>query len=269
MKRALQWGALFIWGRVLRGGSVLLCLGFSSSAMASDCRAERIDEEVHVAYVYDGDTVRLDDGRKLRLAGINTPEVAHGQSPGEPLADEARLFLSSMLEGDRRVRVRYEVQRHDRYGRLLAHLYLMDDSSIEERLLAEGLALQLVVPPNSWQSDCYRQVERDARRRQRGVWRHDYYRPLSGPPVAGRVDGFQLRRGVVRRVTRSNESVWLTLDSGVVLRVPRADLPRFDGVALETLTGQQVEARGWLHYANGQYQLTVRDPVALTVESEW
>ena len=92
---ASNWDALFrfIVGRPLAGLCcfVLLVGGAPSRALAAvDCPADRIDEYVEVADVHDGDTVRLVDGRKLRLIGFNTPELARDESPAEPLATEAR-----------------------------------------------------------------------------------------------------------------------------------------------------------------------------------
>lgn len=260
LKRALQRGALFvflsslfIWGRV----------------EGSECPADRVDDEARIAFVYDGDTVRLEDGRKIRLAGINTPEVAKKDKNGEPLADEARAYLSKLVDGNRTVRLRYEQERKDRYGRLLAHLYLSDGSSIEERLLNEGLAQQLVVPPNHWQSQCYQRIERRARQQHRGLWQLDYYQPLRKKPDLADDGKFRVIGGAVVHVGESRKSVWLNLDSGVAVRIARRDLHYFAGNDLRALKGQSVVARGWLKYDGQRFQITVRHPSALMKSSDW
>lgn len=237
--------------------------------LAGECPADRIDEIAQVAYVYDGDTIRLTDGRRVRLAGINTPEVAHHGKKAEPMGNEARLFLSRLLPLGGRVQLRYERERKDHYGRLLAHLYLMDGRSIEALLLADGLAQQLVVPPNSWQSGCYQQVEHQARTHHVGIWRLAYYRPIEGPPPPSRGSKFRSVKGVVERIATTRKSVWLNLDSGVALRIPRANLPQFTSINLYQFRGHEVVARGWLRYERGHYKLTVRHPSALLPADKW
>jgi endonuclease YncB( thermonuclease family) len=265
-KRALQRGALF----VLRFPLLLCVIALSpTTGQGSECPADRIDEEVTVAFVYDGDTVRLEDGRKIRLAGINAPEVARRDKAGEPLADEARAHLSQLLDSSRHVRVRYEQERRDRYGRLLAHLYLPDGSSIEERLLGEGLAQQLVVPPNRWQSSCYQRIEQRARQQRRGVWRLDYYQPLRANPAHSSDGRFRVIGGTVVRVAESRKSLWLSLDTGMAVRIARRDLHYFTDTDLHGLKGQSVVARGWLSYDGQRYQTTVRHPSALMKVSDW
>jgi micrococcal nuclease len=268
-KRAHLWGALFVWLTWISTSSVLLSPALAPAwAAAGECRADHIDEIVRVAFVYDGDTVKLSDGRKVRLAGINAPEISHHGKAAEPLGEEARAFVVHLLPGDGHLQLRFERQRQDRYGRLLAHLYLMNGDSIEERLLAKGLAQQLVIPPNGWQSSCYQQVERKARHLRLGIWRNDYYRPV-GAPQPDDVGKFLLINGAVAHLNMSRKSLWLTLDSGVVLRIPGVDLPQFDGVDIRGIIGRSVVARGWLRYEHNHYQLTVRHPSALLMAEQW
>jgi endonuclease YncB( thermonuclease family) len=265
-KKAPQRGAFFVFPLPL----FLCAIGlFSPVAQGGECPADRTDEAVEIAFVYDGDTVRLKDGRKIRLAGINAPEVSRKDKPGEPLADEARAHLSRLLDSGRRVHARYEQERRDRYGRLLAHLYLADGSSIEERLLEEGLAQQLVVPPNRWQSSCYERIEQRARQQRRGLWRLDYYQPLRVSPARTGDGSFRIIGGSVVRVAESRKSVWLNLDTGMAIRIARRDLHYFTDIDLHGLKGHSVVARGWLKYDGQRFQTTVRHPSALMKASDW
>ncbi len=269
MKRAPQRGALF----VLRYPLLLCVFALCSSAVrGAECAADRIDEEARVAYVYDGDTVRLEDGRKIRLAGINAPEVAKQDVVAEPMADEARAYLERLIAGERTVRLRFEQERHDRYGRLLAHLFLKSGSNMEERLLGEGLAQQLVVPPNTWQSDCYQRVEQRARRQQRGIWRLDYYQPLKREPPRSSDGRFRSIGGTVVRVAESRKSLWLNLDTGMAVRIARSDLRYFADVelhGLQGLQGQPIVVRGWLKRDGQRLQITLRHPSALMKAADW
>ncbi|HKJ23067.1 MAG TPA: thermonuclease family protein, partial [Gammaproteobacteria bacterium] len=116
----------------LRWLAALWCAAAAATATAGadTCGPSRVDARAHVAYVYDGDTVRLDDGRRIRLIGVDTPEIAHDGNPAQPFALAARQFLIDLLHqsgGD--VRLRYGPERKDHYHRTLAHLYLPDGQS--------------------------------------------------------------------------------------------------------------------------------------------
>lgn len=76
-------------------------------------------EKVLVSRVVDSDTIQLDDGRRVRLIGVDTPETVHPQKGVEPYGKEASNFTHSMLEG-REVYLEYDVQLTDKFGRTLA-----------------------------------------------------------------------------------------------------------------------------------------------------
>ena len=75
---------------------LLVCCPITSRA--GDCAAMGAQEQVEVSYVYDGDTVKLADGRRLRFIGINAPEIGHHGEPNQPFAAQARVFLVNMLD---------------------------------------------------------------------------------------------------------------------------------------------------------------------------
>jgi endonuclease YncB( thermonuclease family) len=83
--------------------------------------------------VLDGDTLRLPDGRRLRLPVVDTPEM------GRPCSDEARAFTAARLQAAREVRLADDDPPRDRYGRLLADV-LLDGASLSASLLGAGLA---------------------------------------------------------------------------------------------------------------------------------
>lgn len=124
----------------------------------------------------DGDTIELSDGRLVRYIGIDTPEVrrkVHDQwvVDPEPFARQATEANRRLVEG-KPVRLEYDVQSHDRYGRLLAYVYV-GDQMVNEALLAEGVAQLLTIPPNVRYVERFRALAKDARRQKRGLWRDD------------------------------------------------------------------------------------------------
>ena len=150
-------------------GSLLLCC-IAQASLADDCAAGHIPERVRVVYVYDGDTVKLEDGRRLRFIGINTPETRHHDQAKQPYANEAKALLQKMLAShNHTLRLQPGRQRRDHYGRLLAHAFLENGENLAVRLLQEGLATTLVVPPNTWGHDCYQLHENMARSSGQGI----------------------------------------------------------------------------------------------------
>ncbi|HYF12248.1 MAG TPA: thermonuclease family protein [Actinomycetota bacterium] len=125
-----------------------------------------------VTRVVDGDTAHVElDGRDvtIRFIGIDTPEsVAPGQ-PVECFGPEAADYTTDRLEGAR-VRVEFDVEREDRFGRTLAYVWIGDEL-FNETLLRHGYALVTTFPPNVRYVDRFVTAQRDARERGRGLWR--------------------------------------------------------------------------------------------------
>lgn len=126
-----------------------------------------------VSRVIDGDTVELADGRLVRYVGVDTPEVRRRSETGwvedpEPFGREATDANRRLVEG-KTVRLEYDVQTHDDYGRLLAYVYV-DGEMVNARLLEDGYAQPLTIPPNVKYAEQFRRLARDAREARRGLW---------------------------------------------------------------------------------------------------
>lgn len=243
----------------------LLFLAQPSQGLAQpNCSIDRADSTATVSYVYDGDTVKLSDGRKLRFIGINTPEIDHDGGLSEPFASKARRRVEQLTAGGR-IQLRYGNERHDRYGRLLGHPYLADGRSLNVLLLEEGLATTLVVPPNAWNHECYQEVERQARENGVGIWSHPSYQVVSPAELGVGGQGYRLVGAVLERVEESRNSIWLELEGPMALRVPRKDLANFAAMDFQTKVGRRVVARGWPHFHKGKWRMTVRHPAALEI----
>src|SRR5690606_16703599 len=125
-----------------------------------------------VISVTDGDTfkVRLDNGKTetVRLILVDTPETKHPSKPVQPCGPEAYEFTKRMVSG-KKVTLELDVQERDKYGRLLAYVYV-GGKSVQESLLAEGLAKVAVYPPNVKYVDKYRAIEQKAKAAKKGIW---------------------------------------------------------------------------------------------------
>lgn len=232
-------------------GALLLC---TPTAFALNCPADRIDEQVRVVGVADGDTLRLSDERRVRIIGINTPERAHKGHPAEPLAEQAYVELQRLMRtGDGHVNLRLGDEAHDRYGRVLAHVFLTDGQSVEARMLEQGLASRVAIPPNVWGQDCFAQAEQTAREAGRGIWALPAYRtPVDARKLPANATGYMLLQGRVERVGGSRHAQWINLEGGVALKIDHDLLPYFRDFNTKALEGKRIEARGWLTRPGGK-----------------
>ena len=121
-----------------------------------------------VVYIYDGDTIKLANGEKVRYLGIDTPEMNYKAPPAEYFAKDAKAFNQSLVDG-KVVRLEFDAQRRDKYQRLLAYVYL-DDIFINKKMIEEGYAKILIIPPNEKYSDEFLKLQRKARQEGKGVW---------------------------------------------------------------------------------------------------
>ncbi len=125
-----------------------------------------------VVHVVDGDTVvvALRDGTRatVRLLGADTPETVDPRKPVQCFGPEASAYTKEHL-GGRAVRLEFDVERHDRYGRLLAYV-IVDGHRFEDDLLRLGYARLLVIAPNGSHARTMLAEELAARRGRRGLW---------------------------------------------------------------------------------------------------
>ncbi|MDX9739576.1 MAG: thermonuclease family protein [Gammaproteobacteria bacterium] len=244
-RKARHWRAFSFFGLLVLGAGSALADG-----QALDCGPNGIDERAIVERVHDGDTLRLRDGRTVRLIGINAPELARrdGSTPAEAHAARAREALESLTPPGSKVDLDFDADREDRYGRLLAHIYLVQgqERDVQQMLLEQGHAFAIVVPPNAGKAACYRYAERRARERRAGLWALPDYEPVPADGLEPGASGFRLIRGRVDRVAETRGSWWLDLEGGTSLRILKADMLNFRDYPLAGLAGQMVEARGWL-----------------------
>ncbi|MEW6660864.1 MAG: thermonuclease family protein [Bacillota bacterium] len=125
-----------------------------------------------VTRVIDGDTfiVKMKDKEeRVRLIGVDTPETKAPGKEQEPYGTEAEAFTRKLLQG-KQVRLELDVQERDRYGRILAYAYLPEGTFINAKLVQEGYARVMTVPPNVRYADLFLQLEREARMARRGLW---------------------------------------------------------------------------------------------------
>lgn len=123
-----------------------------------------------VRFVYDGDTILLSNGEKVRYLGINAPELDPEGNRHEFMAIAARKFNTKLVKG-KKVRLEFDKERRDRYGRLLAYVYLVKTGEMVNMLmLKNGMAYALLKRPNVKYRDLFLKCQREAMQKKIGIW---------------------------------------------------------------------------------------------------
>jgi micrococcal nuclease len=169
---------------------ILVTLLVTISVTISSASAEFIPllptKKPIVAYVIDGDTIaiRIDRGmEKVRLIGIDTPESRENERAALQ-AERSHRDIKTIMEFGRRakdalkgllpkgteIRVEYDVQKRDKYGRLLGYIYTQDNAMVNEEMVVRGYAQLLTIPPNVRYADRLRKALTKSQREKRGLW---------------------------------------------------------------------------------------------------
>jgi len=213
---------------------------------------------VQVFSVHDGDTLRTAKGEKIRLLGINSPEVANQGKPGQIMGDKAKQRLTELVAG-KRVQLQMDKEKHDVYKRTLAQVFLRNDSWINAQMVREGLAYVYTFPPNFRWVGKLMQAETEARRNKRGIWKTKRFRVLNSKSVS------KLHIGQFRVVTGSvsNTEKWSFQLGKLQISIPRKYRQWFTGGAVVD-TGQTVTVRGTVRLSSkGQLYMALHSPADL------
>lgn len=120
-----------------------------------------------IEHVSDGDTVVLKAVGKTRLIGIDTPEVFN--TP-ECFGKQASAFTKQLLPSGTKVRLWWDSEPTDKYGRMLLYLQLPDGRLVNDLLASKGMAVTLTIPPNVGRADRLRALAKKARASKLGLW---------------------------------------------------------------------------------------------------
>ena len=205
------------------------------------CTATAATEPVAVSRVIDGDTLELHDGRRVRLIGVDTPEIGYRGKRSEPYAQAARRRLQEMVAPGG-LRLQRGQEPEDRYGRTLGHLFTAEGQNVEAQLLREGLGFALAVPPNIALWACHRDAEDMARGKRRALWAGNPQTPAGSL----RNPGFALISGRVITVERTTGQYWIELDGPLVLNLRDQDSIYFADQTPSQWLGRELEVRGWV-----------------------
>lgn len=224
---------------------VALLLVAGHSASASPCQFESLGEG-RVVGIVDARSVRLDDGREVRLSGI------------EPTAS-TRQALASLLVG-RDVTLRSTDDTPDRYGRQGALVFIGEsDSSVQAVLLAQGDALVSAEIADKACATALTSSEAEARRQKKGSWADPSAIKNAESPddILAGIGRFMVVEGKVLSVRQAGAMTYLNFGRnwtrGFAATISRRNLPAFEsaGINLKSLENKRIIVRGWVEGTTG------------------
>lgn len=156
---------------------LLLILSLSNVSCVSnesEHQTNNNDGTFAVKKISDGDTFWIyngtEKGEKIRLIGIDAPESKNVFKKKQGYyGKEAKEYLTNLLKGER-VKLEYDVDRTDQYGRTLAYVFLQDGTFVNAELVKNGYAMVMTVPPNVKYAEEFVKLQREARENNRGLW---------------------------------------------------------------------------------------------------
>jgi len=122
-----------------------------------------------VGFVYDGDTILMERGERIRYLGIDAPEMDHQSGKHEFLAQAAREFNLDLV-GKAKIRLEYDLEKKDVHGRVLAYVFLENGKMVNELLLRQGLAHVLFGAGRLKYRDLFLDSQRKAMKERLGIW---------------------------------------------------------------------------------------------------
>lgn len=122
-----------------------------------------------VKYVYDGDTILIDSGERVRYVGIDAPEIGREGKETEFMALEAR-DVNRQLVAQSKIRLEFDEERKDRHGRVLAYVFLESGEMVNGLLIRKGLARVLCKKPNTKYQSLFVRYQRLAMTEKLGIW---------------------------------------------------------------------------------------------------
>ncbi|MGF7535441.1 thermonuclease family protein [Bacillus mexicanus] len=152
----------------------------SSSETKTDAKnvSEYATIQATVISVIDGDTIKVsinNKEEKVRFLLVDTPETVSPRVGVQPFGKKASNYTKSMLKKGTEVQIEKDVSERDKYGRLLAYVYV-NGQMINKLLLKEGLArVAYVYAPNTRYVDDFKKIQEEARTEKKGIWSLEDY----------------------------------------------------------------------------------------------
>lgn len=129
------------------------------------------EEWVRVKWVADGDTIVLKDGTFVRYIAIDSPEIDHQNNIAEPYGYAAKEYNEKLVLSTK-LRLEYDREKTDRFGRKLAYVFTENGVFVNQALLEKGYAFYLHSKPNLKYRDLLIKTQQQAMAHKRGIWKN-------------------------------------------------------------------------------------------------
>jgi len=254
--------------------STFFTLTFSTLTFSATEQSCKVDTSkllwTKAKYAITGDTIVI-NRQRVHLAGIHAPKIGKAQkfnSSGEPLAKESQTFLNKLLANNNLdVGVEFDTTQLDNRNRQLVHLFLKDGTSIQQKMLESGFAVNRTMYNNLKHAKCYYQAEQKARKGGYQLWDYMAKHPDSHFPLVDssklttKDTGFRIIRGKVVKVDKSSTNYIINMDT-TGIRIPREYWDRFDYNKIKALKGQTIEVRGYAYLYKRVMYMIIKEPYA-------
>jgi endonuclease YncB( thermonuclease family) len=151
---------------------ILLCLiatALFTLTIAGQKSVEGKERLFRVKFVYDGDTILIDNNEKVRYIGINSPEIDHKGKKSEFMAHAAKDLNSRLVHGVQII-LEYGPEKRDSYGRLLAYVFLKNGDMVNAIMARKGLAYIMLKRPNVKYKELFMECQQKAMKEKLGIW---------------------------------------------------------------------------------------------------
>ncbi|MCH9638471.1 MAG: thermonuclease family protein [Betaproteobacteria bacterium] len=213
-----------------------------------------------VKRVYDGDTIILEDNQRVRLLGVNTPEIESRHRQSESGGVAAKEWLQKQLQ-DKKAYLEFDEEKHDHYKRLLAHIFLSDGKHLNLALVENGLAIVNIIPPNMRYADILINAQQRAEKQSLGVWSIPDYQAYPLSQISSGRKGWQRFIGTPVSIKSSRKYTRLIFTDKVNIRIANENLKLFP--KLDNYLNKPLEIRGWISRSKDHYSILIHHPSAI------
>lgn len=252
--------------------AVFICIAFSLSMFFQNTGIAPggHGREPYVTKVIDGDTIELFIGESVRYIGIDTPEIHENIGSQwlykpRPYAEEAKEFNRTLVEG-KRVRLEFDVQKKDKYNRLLAYVYI-DGKMVNLEMVREGYAMIYTYPPNVKYVEEFVGAQQYARENNKGLWKgmEDNIIPAS---LASKNSGMlRMVEATILSTYLSDKVLILNCRDDFKIAIFRNNLERFPKEITRSpdtyFKYKTVRVYGIIKEYKGTYEIILNDPSQL------
>jgi micrococcal nuclease len=247
--------------------SLFLQASIQLSYAVNHCTNQAFDQVIRIKSVIDGDTVISNNDEHIRLIGIDTPEINYKTGISETGAITAKNYLKDLIQDASSIGMIFDEEKHDKYGRTLAHLFLADGTNIQTMMLLRGKAVPFTFPPNLKYTSCYYQAAETAHSDKQGLWAITKYQPIDSDYLSKDDLGYKTIHGKIKRIIDSKHSQILLFNQTFSAIINKSRLKYFKSMDINTVLGNQIQIQGELYLQDGKFWMHLKHPLDLKILS--